>query len=143
VDRSEALEGRVKALTKDLEASLAESMANKLRAEESGQATAAAKTEAAAAVEKLKEKEAEAAALAVTVGQEREERRGLEERLRAAQGTEARLREQAAQGMAVGETAAALRLQVILFLYGIFFWQARVCWPLLCLSCLSRPFCSF
>jgi len=112
VDRVEVLEGQVKALTKDLEASLSESMANKLRAEESGQAATAAKVEAAAALGQLKEKEAEAAALAVTVGQERNERHGLEERLRAAQAVEARLREQAAQGMAVGETATALRLQV-------------------------------
>ena len=52
------------------------------------------------------------AALAITVGQEREERRGLEERLRAAQELEARLREQAAQGFVTGETAAALSLQV-------------------------------
>ena len=112
MDRVEQLEGSVKALTKDLEASLTESMANKQKAEEAGQTASVAKADAALATEQLKEKEAEAAALAVTVGQEREERRGLEERLRQAQGLEANLREQAAQGLATGETAAALRLQV-------------------------------
>ena len=112
MDRVEQLEGSVKALTKDLEASLTESMANKQKAEEAGQTASVAKADAALATEQLKEKEAEAAALAVTVGQEREERRGLEERLRQAQGLEANLREQAAQGLATGETAAALRLQL-------------------------------
>lgn len=112
IDRVEQLEGQNKMLTKDLEASLAESMANKQRAEETGQTAASARTEAAQAAQLLKEKEAEITALAVTVSQEREERQILEERLKQTQELEARLREQIAQGLASEETVSALRLEV-------------------------------
>ena len=112
VDKLESTEAEVKQLTKDLEASLAECLSSKQRAEECLQATSNAKTELARVEEKARDAEARLRSVEVTAEEERRERVALEERAKEQEGTAAQLRERAGASFLLEETVASLKLQV-------------------------------
>jgi len=112
VDKLESTEAEVKQLTKDLEASLAECLSSKQRAEECLQATSNAKTELARVEEKARDAESRLRSVEVTAEEERRERVALEERAREQEGTAAQLRERAGASFLLEETVASLKLQV-------------------------------
>ena len=93
VDKLESTEAEVKQLTRDLEASLAECLSSKQRAEECLQATSNAKTELARVEEKARDAESRLRSVEVTAEEERRERVALEERAKEQEGTAAQLRE--------------------------------------------------
>ena len=112
VDKLESREAEVKQLTKDLEASLAECLTSKQRAEECMQATSTAKTELARVEEKAREAESKLRAVEVTAEEERRERVALEVKAKEQEGAAAQLRERAGASFLLEETVASLKLQV-------------------------------
>ena len=112
VDKLEGREAEVKQLTKDLEASLAECLTSKQRAEECMQATSNAKTELARVEEKGREAESKLRAVEVTAEEERRERVALEGKAKEQEGAAAQLRERAGASFLLEETVASLKLQV-------------------------------
>jgi len=112
VDKLEGREAEVKQLTKDLEASLAECLISKQRAEECMQATSNAKTELARVEEKAREAESKLRAVEVTAEEERRERVALEGKAKEQEGAAAQLRERAGASFLLEETVASLKLQV-------------------------------
>merc|ERR1719234_1005626 len=112
VDKLESREAEVKQLTKDLEASLAECLTSKQRAEECMQATSTAKNELARVEEKAREAESKLRAVEVTAEEERRERVALEGKAKEQEGAAAQLRERAGASFLLEETVASLKLQV-------------------------------
>ena len=112
VDKLENREAEVKQLTKDLEASLAECLSSKQKAEECMQATSNAKTELARVEEKAREAESKLRSVEVTAEEERRERMALEGKAKEQEGAAAQLRERAGASFLLEETVASLKLQV-------------------------------
>ena len=112
VDKLEGKEAEVKQLTKDLEASLAECLSSKHRAEECMQATSNAKTELTRVEEKAREAESKLRAVEVTAEEERRERVALEGKAKEQEGAAAQLRERAGASFLLEETVTSLKLQV-------------------------------
>lgn len=112
IDNSDALEMKVKTLSKDLEVVMTESMNNKQLAEESLQGITSAKADAAKTADRVKELEIELASAKITLDQERLERKSLEEKTREADLTEGRLKDTCNQVKMLEDTQTTLKLQV-------------------------------
>merc|ERR1712142_462357 len=112
IDNSDALEMKVKTLSRDLEAVMTESMDNKQLAEESLQGITSAKADAAKTADRVKELEIELASAKITLDQERLERKSLEEKTREADLTEGRLKDTYNQVKMLEDTQMTLKLQV-------------------------------
>jgi len=113
VDKIDALEKTVKALTRDLETTMTESINNKQSALDSGSSLGSLKGELSRLQESLKVRETELTSVNVTLDQERKERKCLETKIKEAEVRDNQLKGKTSELMVAEESISSLRQQVV------------------------------